>query len=262
MELLTRNTLEDENAIKLINLLKQGFEGKELCLSKIVSYEEFKHDISNFVLSIMEKFLGESGFSDKCKVDVRDSNDDKFYDLQENGNLIIISENTVKKLYDGDYEQLISIFKQLNHFKVKYDIKLGDSSEIITRILKEKLVKRVNNNQSNEFESYSEELHTRMCAKNNFLQILELLTDNKEIFRIYSSNINEKHVEEYTKYKEHLTYYQTNLFNEFYLEFDKAFEMLVKRNPEWLKYPQIAQEYFLDENNNVRKKEDNIYINR
>lgn len=43
-------------------------------------------------------------------------------------------------------------------------------------------------------------------------------------------------------------------FNSNYLDFEEAFDILIKRNPQWTECPQLKIEYYLNENGQVKKR--------
>ena len=274
MNLLSNKTFEDENVKRITNLLKECLTDKSFFFAKLVTYQEFKDDIYNYIISIMYNFLDNNGFSnDKCTVIIKDlpkKHRGFFLDCQEYDNLLVIDEEVIKNIYDGHIEKLLIIFHELNHFKVKYDIKSGVINENIVRIIKEKLIRTCKDIYSfssldsddyyyDNYNVYSEEIYVNLQAKKSFLYMLKSLTNNKliqsEFTKIFKEEYGDEIAKEAKKYRNHLRDISSRSdFNDYYLNFEEAFDLLVVDNPKWLDYPQISIEYYLDENNKVQKR--------
>lgn len=277
MELLTGKTMTDENIKKITGLIKKVLiefqKEKSFSFSKLVTYQEFKDDIYNFIISIMYNFLDDYDFSnDKCTVIIEKlpkKNKGYFLDNQKYDNLLVINEEVIKSIYDGHIEDFLIIFHELNHFKVKYDIKSGIINDDITRIIKEKLIRTSkdiysfnpldNNYYCDNYNVYSEEVYVNLQAKKDFLFMCKSLTKDtfiqKEITEAFEEEYKEEIEKETKRYNNHIRDFTSRSdFNSYYLSFEEAFDLLVTDNPKWLEYPQIKLEYYIDENNKVQKR--------
>ena len=57
------------------------------------------------------------------------------------------------------------------------------------------------------------------------------------------------------QYQNYLRDLRLNIqFNSNFLDFEEAFDIMIKSNPEWLKFSQLNIEYCIDENGKVRKR--------
>ena len=76
-----------------------------------------------------------------------------------------------------------------------------------------------------------------------------------EFTKIFKEEYGDEIAKEAKKYRNHLRDISSRSdFNDYYLNFEEAFDLLVVDNPKWLNYPQISIEYYLDENNKVQKR--------
>ena len=278
MNLLSNENFEDENVKIITNLLKKCFTNyqreQNFSFSKLLTFQEFKENIYNFITSIMHKFLDNYNFgSDKCTVMIiplSKKNKGFFLNSEKYGNLIVINEEVIRNIYDGHIEDFIVIFHELNHFKIKYDIESGIINEDTVRIIKEKLIRTSEDRYSfnpqdsnyyycDNYEVYSEEIYANLQAKKDFLLMLKSLTDNKLIQEEFSSIFEEEYKDEMANEKKRYNNHIRDLssrsdFNDYSLSFEDAFDLLVTDNPKWLKYPQISIEYYIDENNKIQKR--------
>lgn len=59
------------------------------------------------------------------------------------------------------------------------------------------------------------------------------------------------------QYRNYLRDVHNNInFNSYVIDFEEAFDILIKDHPSWLQYPQLQIEYYLDEFGNVVKRND------
>ncbi len=236
-------------------------------------------------MNIMKYFLEEYQLKDeKYKVAIEKLPPRKkgyFLNNQKYNNLLVINEDVIKNIYNGNIEEFMVIFHELNHFKVKYEIRIGEINEDIVRIIKEKLIRKSSQDPFNEigspksikhgyqyvnddyycdnYELYSEEIYVNLQSKRDFLTMLKKITNNEliqqEFTKIFDNYYENEIDSEIKKYNNHLRDFNSNFyFNSNYLNYEEAFDLLVTDNPNWLQYPQIAIEYYLDANNNVQKR--------
>lgn len=288
MQLLTDKTIENENVKKVISLIKKCFKEfpkeKSFSFSKLTAYDDFKNDIYNFIVSVMNDFLESSGFNnDKCVVDFKKLPKLKkgFYFGSKENHLLVINEEVIKNIYDGDIEEFMAILHELNHFKVQCDIKSGKINEDIVRIIKEKLIRKSTRDPFNEIDSiksiktgyeyvnddyycdnydvYSEEIYVNLQAKKDLLFMIKSLTKDssiqQEITKVFEDGYKDEVEKETKRYNNHeRDFTKSFYFNSYYLSYEEAFDLLVTDNPDWLSYSQLNIEYYIDESNNVRKR--------
>ena len=277
VRLITNRTIGNENYQKMGNLLRTFFLSSKNIYSdevanfkKIISYTEFKIIINNFIYSIMQEFLLDTKFNcDKVNVII-----DKIDNIaigcfchSKNNNLMIIDEDLIKEIYtDGKIENFFVIFHELNHFKTKYEIKNGVLNKNIVRILKEDLIRNTldYNKHNNKYYQinynlYSGEVYANIQAYKDLILFIKSISmdeiiQTKIIKRIMNLQYKriKKEIEYYSDEKRNLTY--VGDINDNYSNYDCIFDYLVSFNPQWLTYPQIGIEYYLDKDNNVLKR--------
>lgn len=287
MQLLTDKVFETDNSIKLMNLLCKILVNRKdgkFCVSKFITYDEFKVMIHTFIVEIMELFLEDNKHSD-------DTFDVYFKKLPRNikgnfnrtSNTVTISDMVIKNMYDGYLDDFEVLFHELNHFKIKYEILDGVINEDICRIVKEMLIRRDSMDPFNEIGSrkslkgkriyiddfyyddnymnYSEEVIARISASNDLISFMRILVifgkiNNSEVDKVLDKMLEDLVREDKIRYNNHIRDFNSSLsFNSNYLSFDEAFDILVKYNPKWLEYPQISVEYYIDDDNKVRKRD-------
>ena len=107
-----------------------------------------------FILNIMNKFIENNDIKDKCMVSISDLPKNIKGFFRRTDNFLMINEQVIKDIYNGNIEEFISIFHELNHFKIKYEIQSGLINYDISRILKERLIREVSSDPYNEKGSY------------------------------------------------------------------------------------------------------------
>lgn len=294
MNLLSEKTFEKDSGKKLLNLIRDVIFGiqkdKEFCFEKLISYENFENVIYDFLLDVMKTLLESNKIEEKCIVHIKNLPKETkglFLDTKKGDNLLVINECVIKELYTGDLEQFIAIFHELNHFKVKYDIRLSEINEDIVRIIKEKLIRESSRDPFNEigslksikkgymyvndnyyrdnYELYSEEVYVNIKAQEDFLFMLKSLTKNPniqlEIVNFFQKEYKGTFEKNKNNYNNHQRDFKSNFqFNSYFLSYEEAFDSLIKDNPDWLQYPQIAIEYYKDENGNIHKRNESQLI--
>ena len=294
MNLLCEKTFEKESGKKLLNLIRDVIYGiqkdKEFCFGKLISYENFENVIRNFILDVMKTFLENNKIADECVVYIKQlpkGTKGLFLDSKKGNNFLVINECVIKELYDGDIEQFIVIFHELNHFKVKYDIRLSEINDDIVRIIKEKLIRESSQDPFNEigsiksikkgymyvnddyysanYELYSGEVYANIKAQEDYLFMLKSLTKDPniqaDIINFFQSEYKSTFEKNKKYYDNHQRDFRTNLnFNDNFLSYEEAFDLLIKDNLDWLQYPQIAIEYYKDDNGIVHKRNESELI--
>lgn len=235
-----------------------------------ISYSSFKKNLEKFAHEVMNIYLADtpfenvSGFCIVTKHDCAGTFIDK-----DNINLIIINEDVVKEMYKGTIWAITTLFHELNHFKVKYDLKLGYINSDLIRILKERLISTSstypsfikschyenteNKYYDNNYKYFSEENYVDMACLENFLYMIKnskLKITKQQAYGMYK--LMEKKESDYSF---HIRDVSDNLnFNSYEVDFEEAFDLLVKDNPDWLKNPQLQIEYYLDKDRKVKKR--------
>lgn len=294
MNLLYEKTFEKDSGKKLLNLISDVIYGiqndKEFCFEKIIPYENFENIIHGFILDVMKTFLESNKIEDDCVVYIKQlpkGTKGLFLDNIKGNNFLVINECVIKELYAGNIEQFIVIFHELNHFKVKYDIRLSEINDDIVRIIKEKLIRESSQDPFNEigsiksikkeyvyvnddyysanYELYSGEVYANVKALEDYLFMLKSLTKNPnvqaDIINYLQSEYKDTFVENKKHYDNHKRDFKSNFkFNNYFLSYEEAFDLLIKDNPDWLQYPQIAIEYYKDENDIIHKRNESQLI--
>lgn len=287
MELLTDKVFETENTIKLLDLFYKSFINRDknnFSFRNFVKYDEFKIIIHKFIIEVLGLFLVHSKHSDDTyDVYIKDlpRNIDGLF--SSNNNNLVINERLIKNIYDGNVEKFMSILHELNHFKVKYDVLDGIINLDICRIVKENLLRGEDRDPFNEigsfkslkgkksyindfyyiknYKNYSEEVYVEICSKKDFILFMKKLLifyhlDSENSIKVADELMEVYIKDDLVKYDNHVRDLTMSLsFNSNYLSFDEAFNVSIKYHPEWLKYPQISVEYYLDNDGYVKKKD-------
>jgi len=291
MQLLTKEIFEIDNSKRLVDLLYTSFvnyKSHNFSLSFLIEYDEFKRIMYEFILNIMKKFIENNDIKDKCMVSICDLPKNIKGFFRRTDNFLMINEQVIKDIYNGNIEEFIPIFHELNHFKINYEIQFGIINYDISRILKERLIREVSSDPYNEkgtyktkkssniytnddyykdnYVNYSEEVVANIEAKKNLGMLLQCIASSRgkldeEVIGFVNEYLSEVLDEENKKYSNHIRDLNNNiLFNDNYLDFESAFDFLVKYNSNWLDYPQISVEYFIDEQGVVKKRNTNELI--
>ena len=286
MQLLTDRVFESDNTIKLMDILCKTLSNRvdgKFYISKYISYNDFRMMLHTFIVEIMCFFLEDTKYSD-------DTYDVYFKKLprkvkgefSNKENILIISDDIIKSIYDGNLDDIDTIFHELNHFKVKYELRSGVINKDVCRIAKETLIRydegRPNHKLGkilkgkdiyiddfyyrDNYLNYSEEVIVRIRASKDMILFSKMLvifgnlSNKNKAFEVLDNKLNDMIKDDKIRYN----YYNRDLrlnpmFNNNFLDFDEAFDFLVKYNPEWLKAPQISVEYYLDSDGYVKKKD-------
>jgi len=264
MDLLTENIIESENFSFLCSFFKNPKS------NSLIPYETFELYLADFAKEVMKNYIKETPYSsDSClflchdKMDSYGSYNPKF-------NIIFIRKEIVKKMYKTrDLSSLTVLFHELNHFKFKYDIKLGYFSEDLLRVIKEELISKspifpsfikmleednTSTYYEDNYEFYSEEKLADIASIENLLFFtkkahIPLNENQKQQINFLINKLSRQ-------YKNYYRDVQNNInFNSYIIDFEEAFDILIKDNPNWLQeYPQLQVEYYIDENRKIVKK--------
>ena len=268
MELLNTDALNLKSCSIFTNYLK------DIRNNKYVSYQVFKDSVESFITLTMREYLKGTDFeNEKCFCIIGPIKDNGLF--QPDTNVIIVNEVIIKQIYNGDLTKMTVLFHELNHFKIKYDILLGKVNNDLARVIKERLLWQSDsllsgskatikekdldyiNSDSLYYEQnyylYSEEKIAEIEAARNFLYFLDKF--NISLSEQEKRKLNEKVRTNKMEYQIYVRDISDNInFNSYYLDFEEAFDLLVKYNPNWLKHPQLQIEYYLDENQKVKKR--------
>lgn len=283
VKLITNEILDSDIIKKIIELYnKYDFNSAfkdNYKFSDLISYDEFKEYIREFTLLVMNTYLKNIGNkSDTCEFNYISGDVDFAADFTDDDdiNVIQVTDKMIKHFYDnGSMEILRYMLHELNHFKVKYDIKCGEYNNDLVKIIKEHLVRLACHDPFDEIKSIkslkggylfvnddfyecnyeinSEEKYVNLKAVEDYIEIANLLSMSKLIDynKIYKDYIKEESI----KFKIDERLFSSNFFfNTNVLELDEAFDLLIQSHPEWLNYSQIAKDYYLDDNGKVIKK--------
>ena len=269
MELLNEKVINSKSFELLQLMLKKRYM-KDNNSEFITSYNEFKNQIIIFVETIMKSLLEDTKYcNDKysCIIKKLPSYYGGVFGLENN--IITINEKVINDIYLGKINSMVHIFHELNHFKNKYDIKLGKINKDIIRSLKEDLLRiateefdkkisgKCYDNTYGYYESnykvLSEEKLADMNAIINFISFIEII--GIELSEQDLRQLKNEFINDYNQYNDYLRDLRfVFCFNNNFLDFESAFDSMIKSNPIWLMYDQLKIEYYLDENGKVVKR--------
>ena len=273
MELLNEVIINSHRFEIISTVLKVHYQNRNN-LRAIISYNEFKETIETFVEQIMREYLENTkqykNDLPRCIVKSLTSKSIRGLYISKD-NTIEINEDVIKNMYYGKILEFITLFHELNHFKVFYDLSLEKINFDLIRIAKEKLIRvSEEDNEITDFEQpefivdesqyyvdnyklYSEEKFVDNEAIKNFILFCKQANIQLEQSDIeYLENrvsVNSRKSENFLR-----DFRRSPNFNSYYLDFEEAFDILIKRNPQWTECPQLKIEYYLDENGQVKKR--------
>lgn len=270
MELINEKIKESNYFYILSNVLKERYQNS-MNLTLMISYDEFSDMVKHYIIKTMQSYLNDieerNGINNSCVIkQMSHSKRGGFtFKTDTKTNLIIINEDVVKKMYHGNILEMITIFHELNHFKIRYDLRLGKVNKKLERIAKEKLIdlapspislgiKGLESDYYHEnYSLISEEKTVEMDAINNVLEFCQIT--GISIKEEDQKSLQKRVATEKRLYQNHLRDFKNNIsFNDYYLDFDSAFDFLIKYNPSWIEWPQINIEYHLDQNGQIKKR--------
>lgn len=212
-----------------------------------ISYNSFKKNLEKFAREVMSTYLSNTPFGNVSSYCIVTKHDyaGTFLD-KDNINLIIINEDVVKEMYKGTIWAITTLLHELNHFKVKYDLKLGYINSDLIRILKERLISTSstypsfikschhenteNKYYDNNYKYFSEENYVDMASLADFLYIIKnskLKITKQQAYGMYKLMKKKE-----SDYSFHIRDVSDNLnFNSYEVDFEEAFDLLVKDNP-------------------------------
>lgn len=272
MDILNELILKTRSFEILSIALKKHYSNKEE-LRPVISYDEFKETIKVFVEKIMEILLENTDYyKDKYSCTFKQMRLSCRGEFSSENNKITINEDVIKKLYHGNLSEMTTIFHELNHFKIKYELKLGKINQDLVRIVKEKLLRTSSSDPFDEKDSIKKGItyindNYYKCNYRVFSEekVAEINAIKNLIFFLQNANINlsEQEMQELERriannnqqYKNYLRNLRYNFnFNSYFLDFEEAFDVIIVYNPNWLEFPQLRVEYYQDETGKVKKK--------
>lgn len=245
------------------------------CMNKktTISYEEFKDKIIIFGKTIMKNYAKQNNLN-------KEANNLEFSIKRlplrlrgsyiSNENTVVINEDVIEKLYKGDILEMLTIFHELNHFKVAFDLKKEITSYKLIQMLKEKLLRysinadevRLSHNKGLQEDAYYK-CNYALFREENYVEI-HGITDLLILAEKIGIELSEKQkktldkllstaMDNYTNYDRDFTYVLT--FNNFHMSFEEAFDIVFKRHPKWLEeFPVLKYEYYKDNEGKIVKR--------
>lgn len=270
MELLNEKVINSKDFQVLKSIIKNRYIKNP---NFKIYYSEFQETVIAVVEEIMRTYLEDTKYSeDKCSCVIKRC---KGFvgDFNPKNNRITINEQNIDNIiYLGNINSMDAIFHELNHFKLKYDMRLGKINKDVIRNIKESLIRSstaqnpFNDKNIKEgitviddayyncnYDLYSGEKIAQINAINNLISFVE----------IAGIELSEQHLHELQKsLKDNIEQYNNYLrdlrfnyeFNDYFLDFEEAFDVMIKFNPGWLAFSQLNIEYYLDEDGNVAKR--------
>lgn len=267
------------DANKFRSLIVQSYKENKRSFKEYISYDEFRLLIKNLIFDIMKYYL------DRINVVNCHGPYVRVFHFEHSGrwvskyNEITINEDVVRNIYEGNMRDMISIFHELVHFQMFYDInyrKLVNEDTI--RIVKEELIEdyiRENNLRSNNSyykdnyvylssEIYAEKEGINLLVEFLYLVYKSVIGSKKDLYDkmyVIEEEIRKDTPDYEKRYKKKLRYFrEIKEFPDKWVSYEEVFDYLVKFNSEWLEYPQISAQYDIV-NGIVNKKDTNIEEN-
>lgn len=261
------------------SLIVQSYKENKESFKEYISYDEFRLLIKNLIFDIMKYYL------DRINVVNCHGPYVRVFHFEHSGrwvskyNEITINEDVVRNIYEGNMRDMISIFHELVHFQMFYDInyrKLVNEDTI--RIVKEELIEdyiRENNLRSNKSyykdnyvylssEIYAEKEGINLLVEFLYLVYKSVIGSKKDLYDkmyVIEEEIRKDTPDYEKRYKNKLRYFrEIKEFPDKWVSYEEVFDYLVKFNSEWLEYPQISAQYEIV-NGIVNKKDTNIEEN-
>ena len=263
MDLITEEIKESKNFQILSKVFSYHYAHKDN-LEPIISYDEFKEVLTNFIEEIMNNYLIKSGnINEQGKCEIVNFNKRKVGDCIDTK--IRLDESVVKDTFLGNLI-IFTPYHELTHFKYNVDIASGKVYGDLIRYLKERLIRidsasldiRVNNNYDDlyyllNYDCISTEILANIEGITNLAKLLDImkigLTEADKITLILLLKRNSSL---YNNHKRDLMFnLKSNLT---YQNFEDFFDLIIVDHPEWLSYKQLQIEYYKDEEGKVKKR--------
>ncbi len=254
------------NAYRLRCLIVQSYRNNNRPIKEYISYNEFRLLIKNFTLDIMKYYLDRINAVNYKEpyVSIFHYKHSRRYDSKFNK--ITIDEDVVCNIYEGNISDMVTVFHELVHFQMFFDINYRKMvNEDTIRIVKEDLISsyiRKNNLSSGRSyyadnyvylssEIYAEKEGINLLVEFLYLVYRSVFWSKKDLYNkmyLIEEGIRKDTPDYEKRYKKKIRYF-SNLgeFLKEYISFEDVFDYLVKYNPEWLEYPQISAEYEMND---------------
>ena len=210
-------------------VLKYLYQGK-----KNISYEEFKDLIIKFGLKIMENYLKTNDLIDEIFFFSIEEKLPTYGSYYLEINEIVIRDDKIKNLYNGDIKELLVIFHELNHFKINCDLIKENYNFDLLRVLKEKIIaNNIDYYYTKNYSLFSEEVYADLLSIKNlfaFLSYSEIKLSKIDYLVLEKYLLKLK--EDYNNNVRDFTH--TLKINDNYLPYEEVFDMCVFRNCSYL----------------------------
>lgn len=267
------------DANKFRSLIVQSYKENKESFKEYISYDEFRLLIEKLIIDIMKYYLDRINVVNYYGPYVKVFHFEHYGRWVSKYNEITINEDVVRNIYEGNMRDMISIFHELVHFQMFYDInyrKLVNEDTI--RIVKEELIGdyiRENNLRSNKSyykdnyvylssEIYAEKEGINLLVEFLYLVYKSVIGSKKDLYDkmyVIEEEIRKDTPDYEKRYKKKLRYFrEIKEFTDKWVSYEEVFDYLVKFNSEWLEYPQISAQYEIV-NGIVNKKDTNIEEN-
>ncbi len=263
MDLITEEIKESKNFQILSKVFSYHYVNKDN-LKPIISYDEFKEVLTNFIEEIMKNYLIKMGFADyrgkEPEVKIVDFKDNTSGDYHYN--MIRLDETIPWNIFLGNILVFFDACHELIHFKYNTDLHAEIINKNTVRVAKETLIRHDAETAAPIFkydyynDNYkfdSEEKLADIEGVELFRKIIEYMNitltreDEIKLLNIYTNNR--------IQYHNYLRDFRSNIrFNNFFMDFEEAFDFLIRDNPEWCSCPQLQIEYYQDGEGKVRKR--------
>ena len=263
MDLITEEIKESKNFQILSKVFSYHYTNKDN-LKPIISYDEFKEVLTNFIEEIMKNYLIKMGFADyrgkEPEVKIVDFKDNTSGDYHYN--MIRLDETIPWNIFLGNILVFFDACHELIHFKYNTDLHAEIINKNTVRVAKETLIRHDAETAAPIFkydyynDNYkfdSEEKLADIEGVELFRKIIEYMNitltreDEIKLLNIYTNNR--------IQYHNYLRDFRSNIrFNNFFMDFEEAFDFLIRDNPEWCSCPQLQIEYYQDGEGKVRKR--------
>ena len=219
-----------------------------------VEYNKFKSKLRNLLLESMNSIIVVNNNNNLECVILDKVNEDKLVDSEFYYKLIL-SEKIVKDLYDGKKLAWVPILYELELIFQKYLIYSGKCDINSINIIKEMILKSLNNEWECTEKAISKSYFFKTDANQKVYYNMILL------FRRINNKLTKEEIEEMKKNLNMLISFPCNESvcyiassdNQMY-DFNDLFDELIYYNPKWLDiFPQLQIEYFEDESGYVIK---------
>lgn len=263
MDLITEEIKESKNFQILSKVFSYHYVNKDN-LKPIISYDEFKEVLTNFIEEIMKNYLIKMGFADyrgkEPEVKIVDFKDNTSGDYHYN--MIRLDETIPWNIFLGNILVFFDACHELIHFKYNTDLHAEIINKNTVRVAKETLIRHDAETAapifkydyySDNYKFDSEEKLADIEGVELFRKIIEYMNitltreDEIKLLNIYTNNR--------IQYHNYLRDFRSNIrFNNFFMDFEEAFDFLIRDNPEWCSCPQLQIEYYQDKEGKVRKR--------